>query len=105
MALAHEGNTNLAFDTTVLSQYGKKYGQIATELRQMSKDLDGCLADLASDGWTTPAGKLFQKLAKTNWEENIEKYANLLDTLKEIMDTAVSDYEDLVTNHIEKTKL
>ena len=105
MALANEGNTNLAFDTTTLRQYGNRYGQIATQLRQMSSKLDNCLSDLKQSGWTTPAGTAFHKMAETNWEENIEKYANLLDTLKNILDQASKKYDDLVTNHIEKTKL
>lgn len=105
MALANEGNTSLAFDTTTLRQYGNRYGQIAGELRRMSTKLDNCLRELKESGWTTPAGSAFHKMAETNWEENIEKYAGLLDTLKEILDHASKKYDDLVTNHIEKTKL
>lgn len=105
MALAHERNTSLAFDTNTFRQYGNKYGQIAEDLREMSKKLDNCLAELKSSGWTTPAGTAFHKLAQTNWEENIEKYADLLDTLKDILHSAAKQYDNLVTNHIEKTKL
>lgn len=105
MGLAFEGNTNLAFDTGVLRQKGAEYGNIAKELRKMSKDLDNCLTDLINDGWTTPAGTAFHKMVETNWEENIEKYADLLDTLKEILETAARDYDNLVHNHIERTKL
>lgn len=105
MALSHESNTSLAFDTTTFRQYGAKYGRIATELRNMSKKLNGCLADLKSSGWTTPAGSAFAKMAETNWEENIDKYADLLDTLKDILDSAAREYDGLVSNHIEKTQL
>lgn len=105
MALAYEGNTSLAFDTTVLKQYGNRYGQIAAELREMSTNLDNCLSELKESGWTTPAGTAFHKVAETNWAENIEKYADLLDTLKEILNQASTQYGDLVTNHIEKTKI
>lgn len=105
MALANEGNTDLAFDTTTLRQYGSKYGQIAGEMRRMSTQLDNCLRELKENGWTTPAGTAFHKMAETNWEANIEKYADLLDTLKEILDQASNKYDDLVTNHIEQTKL
>ena len=107
MALSHESNTSLAFNTTTFRQYGAKYGQIATELRNMAKKLNGCLADLDSktSGWTTPAGSAFKKLVETNWEENIDKYADLLDTLKDILDAAAREYDGLVSNHIEKTQL
>lgn len=105
MALAYEGNTDLAFDTTVLREYGNRYVQIAKDLRSMAQRLDDCLQALEDSGWTTPAGTAFHKMAKTNWEENIEKYADLLDTLKDILDQASKKYDNLVTNHIEKTKI
>lgn len=105
MALAYEGNTDLAYDTTTLRTYGERYAAIAEELRSMARQLDTLLSNLAEDGWTTPAGVEFQDLAKTNWEENIDKYADLLDTLKEILVEACNSYDNLTTNHIEKTKL
>ena len=103
MALANEGNTNLAFDTTALREYGSRYSQIAKDLREMSRKLDSCLAELKESGWTTPAGTAFHKMAQTNWEDNIEKYADLLDTLKDILNQAANKYDDLVRDHIEKT--
>ncbi len=105
MALAYEGNTDLAFDTEILREYGNKYGDIAENLRTLAKDLDNCLTDLSKDGWTTPAGKEFLSMTQINWEENIDKYADLLDTLKDILNQAAGKYEDLAVNHIEKTKL
>ena len=105
MALAYEGNTDLAFDTTVLRNYGNKYAEIAKKLNSMATDLDNCLQQLEESGWTTPAGTAFHKMAQTNWKENIEKYADLLDTLKDILDQASSKYDVLVTNHIEMTKI
>lgn len=105
MALAYEGNTDLAFDTTVLRDYGNRYSEIAKDLRNMASKLDDCLRDLKDSGWTTPAGSAFQKMAQTNWKDNIEKYADLLDTLKDILDQASKKYDNLVTNHIEKTKI
>lgn len=106
MALQDEKNTNLAFDTTTLKEYGNRYGTIAEELRTMAKSLDTYLAELTSDsGWKTPAGTVFSEMVQINWEENIRKYADLLDTLKEILATACTKYDGLVTNHIEKTKL
>lgn len=105
MALANEGNTSLAFDTTTLRQYGNRYGQIAQKLRGMAANLDSCLVELKENGWTTPAGTAFHKMTETNWKDNIEKYADLLETLNEILNQASTQYGDLVTNHIQKTKL
>ena len=105
MALAYEGNTSLAFDTTDLRQQGSRYGSIATELRNMATNLDNCLQELKNNGWTTPAGSAFHKMTETNWKANIEKYASLLDTLKSILESAANEYDGLVTSHIEQTKL
>ena len=105
MALQNEGNTSLAFDTQVLRDYGKKYGQIADRLRNLASDLDDCLSTLTQSGWTTEAGKTFESLVDTNWQKNMNKYANLLDTLETILGQAATEYENLEDNHIEKTKL
>lgn len=105
MALAYEGNTDLAFNTDELKQCGIEYSNIATDLRDMSNKLDRCLNDLSSSGWTTPAGTAFYKMVNVNWRENIEKYAALLDTLKNILDDAAAQYDSLVVNNINKTKI
>lgn len=105
MALAYEKNTSIAFDTTVLRSQGKKYREIAEDLRKMASDLDDCLTNLKNNGWTTPAGSAFQKMAEVNWKTNIQKYANLLDTLNSILDSAATQYEELVSNNIATTKL
>jgi WXG100 family type VII secretion target len=101
MALAYEGNTSLAFDTTALRQYGSEYGNIAGDLRAMSDKLEACLKELTDSGWTSPAGTAFHKMVNTNWRDNIEKYAALLDTLNSILQNAALQYESLVDNSIE----
>jgi len=104
VALSYERNTDPAFDTDALREYGKRYGTIAVDLRNMASQLDNCLKELLSSGWTTPAGKEFEEMTKINWSENIEKYAKLLETLEGILEAAASEYDDLVDD-IEKTKL
>jgi WXG100 family type VII secretion target len=105
MALAYEGNTSLAFDTTALRQYGTQYGNIATDLRTMSGKLEACLKDLNNSGWTTPAGTAFYKMVNSNWRDNIEKYADLLETLNDILQNAATDYDSLVENSIETLQI
>lgn len=105
MALSYEGNTSLAFDTSVLREYGNRYGNIATELRDMAGKLDNCLSDLEQSGWTTPAGTAFHEMVNTNWKENIEKYAALLETLNSCLVSAAAEYDTLVSDHIEQTQL
>lgn len=105
MALAYEKNVDLGFDTDALRTYGERYGKIATDLRTLSSELDKCLKELIESGWTTPAGKEFEKMVNTNWSKNIEKYASLLETLKSILTEAANKYDTLVEENIEKTKL
>ncbi len=105
MALAYEGNTSLAFDTEVLRKCGDRYARIATDLRNMARNLNNCLEQLKNSGWTTSAGTAFHEMVQTNWEENIKKYADLLDQLKNILDQASRDYDNLVFNHIDKTRV
>ena len=105
MSLEGEKNTDLAFDTTTLKDYGEKYATIASDLRDMAIKLDNCLEELEKTGWTTPAGTAFHKMVQTNWKDNIEKYAALLDTLKKAIDYAAGKYDKLVVDYIETTKI
>ena len=105
MSLAYEGNTDLAFDTAIFREYGNRYGEIAKELRSMAQKLDDYLQELEDSGWTTPAGSAFHKMVQTNWEENIDKYADLLETLNDILNQSADAYDALVVNYIENTKI
>ncbi len=105
MALAYEGNTDLTFDTGALRRCGKDYLKVAQDLEGMAARLDSLLTQLSDSGWTTPAGKEFQKMAETNWEENIKRYADLLKTLDSILNEASMYYDNLEDSYIETTKL
>lgn len=107
MAIAYEKNTNLAFDTLVLKKAARQYKQVANDLRDMASKLDTLLLQLQEDktGWSTPAGESFYDMTKTNWGKNIEKYASLLDTLNDILIKAADEYDELVIDHIHKTKV
>lgn len=105
MAIAYEGNTDLAFDTNILIKAAGEYRRVAGELRNMSSKLDALLADLKNSGWTTPAGTAFYEMTNTNWEKNIEKYASLLDTLNGILTKAASEYDELMNESVRNTKV
>lgn len=105
MALAYEGNTSLAFDTDALRKCGTEYADVSKELSEMASKLDGYLTQLKSSGWTTPAGTAFHAMVNTNWKTNVDKYADLLDTLQGILEEAATQYDDLVTDHIEALQL
>lgn len=105
MAIAYEGNTDLAFDTGILRKAAGEYKQVATDLRTMSSKLDKLLQGLKDSGWTTPAGTAFYEMTNTNWKKNIEKYASLLDTLNSILIKASGEYEGLMTDYVRNTKV
>lgn len=105
MTIAYESNTSLAFDTDVFRKAAGEYRDISAELRKMAAKLDGMLTELSQSGWTTPAGSAFQKMADTNWEKNIERYAAMLDNLSDILIRASAEYDDLVNSYINKTQL
>ena len=105
MSLAYEKNVDLAFDTTVLRNCAAKYNDIATELRTMCTRLDTCIGNLKNEGWTTPAGTVFYEMTKTNWSENIEKYAALLNTLSTILTESSAAYEAMLKDSVRTTKV
>lgn len=105
MGIAYESNTDLAFDTSVLKRAGQEYAGVAKDLRTMAQKLDSLLQQLEDSGWTTPAGSAFHEMTNTNWLQNIEKYAGLLETLDNILKKAADEYDDLVDNHINETRV
>ena len=105
MSIAGERNTDLGFDTGVLRKAAREYSEIADELTDMATELDRLLSALKSEGWTTSAGSAFHEMTNTNWKDNINKYANLLDTLNSILLNAADEYEQLEDNYIATTKV
>ena len=104
MSLATEGRYDLAVDTDALRHAGAQYSEIADNLRRIAERLDNCLMDLKDSSWTTGAGKAFQTMVSTGWKDNVEKYADLLDTLRKIMEESAGTYDDLI-QEVERTKL
>ena len=105
MSLQDNRKYDLAYDTSVFREASAQYKTHADDLRKMASRLNNLLHVLAEDGWTTDAGAEFQKMAEVNWEEDVKKYADLLDTLSEILIESSRMYEDLSENYIEKTKI
>ena len=105
MALAYEGNTDLAFDTDALRKCGNRYSEVAKRLEDLATTLTQNLAQLRDEGWTTPAGTAFETMVNEDWKENVDKYVDLLETLDQILDEAAMYYENLEDSYIETTKL
>lgn len=105
MAIAYENKTDLGFDTEVLRKAAGEYEAVAIDLRNMATRLDEMLNTLKQEGWTTPAGSAFHQMTETNWEQNIEKYAALLETLKQILSEAATEYDELMADYVRTTKV
>lgn len=107
MALAYEGNTDLAFDTALFNDCAEKYEGYAEDLNDISNELEITMAKLTdvSNGWNTPAGKKFKSMVVDDWDTNIEQYTDLLKTLADMIRQAAKDYESLYETDIENTKL
>lgn len=102
--IAYE-NCDLAFDTTVMSECAKEYENIAEDLKALADKLQTSLNQMTGSGWTTKGGKAFEKMVDADWNTNIQKYTDLLETLKSILEEAVREYEDLVSQQLEKVKI
>lgn len=105
VAIAYEANTDLAFDTEVLKKAAGEYKEVASDLRTIASKLDTLLSQLKDSGWTTPAGTSFHEMTQTNWGENIEKYASLLDSLNNILVKAANEYDELMVDYVRNTKV
>ncbi len=105
MSLAYKAGVSLAADTEVLRTSAKEYSSIASDIREMAKNLDKLLAYLRDTGWKTPAGEAFQELVRTDWSKNMEKYASLLETFSQTLTEAATEYERLASENIKNTKL
>ena len=104
MSISNE-NCDLGYNTEELRACGKEYRDIGGKLRTMAKELNNCLVELKESGWTTGAGAAFQEMAQVNWEENIDKYADFLETLEDALNHASTKYETLSSEYLDKLKL
>lgn len=102
--IAYE-NCDLAFDTSVMSECAKEYENIGADLKALADKLQASLSQMTGSGWTTKGGKAFEKMVDANWNANIQKYVDLLETLKCILEESVREYEDLVSQQLEKVKI
>lgn len=99
-ALSYEKGLDLAFDTDALRTAANKYKQVSTDLSALSNQLNSLLSQLVASGWTTNAGKAFQKMVEQDWSEALSRYCDLLETLSSILNEAAERYEDLVDQDV-----
>lgn len=105
MALSYECGVDLAFDTDTLRSVGKEYRDEAATMRGLRTDLATLLSTLASSGWTTKAGKAFQKMVEEGWAKSLDRYCDLLDTLSETLEESAGCYDQLVEGPVKGLKI
>lgn len=96
MSIAYNSKNDLCFDTDVFTTVAKNLRTNATELETILTDLTGAVDDLKVD-WKSKASDKFFELVSDEWATDLGRYADLVDTLADILEGAVVTYGDLET--------
>lgn len=96
MGIAYNGKNDLCFDTDVFSTVATNLRNDATELETILTDLTEAVEVLKED-WKSKASNKFFELVSDEWASDLGRYADLVDTLASILESAVTTYNDLET--------
>lgn len=62
-----------------------------TDLLELNTKLKADL-DLLKQGWKTPAGKKFFNDNIVDWDDDVKKYANMLEGISQMLEKAIGEY-------------
>lgn len=62
-----------------------------TDLLELNTKLKADL-DLLKQGWKTPAGKKFFSDNIVDWDDDVKKYANMLEGISQMLEKAIGEY-------------
>lgn len=62
-----------------------------TDLLELNTRLKADL-DLLKQGWKTPAGKKFFNDNIVDWDDDVKKYANMLEGISQMLEKAIGEY-------------
>ena len=62
-----------------------------TDLLKLNTKLKADL-DLLKQGWKTPAGKKFFNDNIVDWDDDVKKYANMLEGISQMLEKAIGEY-------------
>lgn len=105
MELSSEKNVDLGYDTDLIRDTAKVFADNASLIRDLMDKMDTCLTNLTSTEWTTNAGKAFEAMVDSNWKQNMNRYAGLLEMFDQALRESADKYDELTTDYIETTKL
>lgn len=71
-----------------------------TELLDLNKKLKAELDSLKKD-WNTPAGKNFFKENIVDWDDDVKKYAKMLEGISQMLEKAIGEY-NMIDNDAKK---
>lgn len=90
----------LAFNLEELESFSRTIQDLSTDLQELEQLISSEMIALKT-GWDTPAGRAFFEKQDLEWAEEVKHYIQILDTLKEMIDYAHSQYSE-VKNTAEK---
>lgn len=84
----------LIFDVSEINRMYKKVDDTITELEKKKNKLLQALVEL-KNGWNTPAGKSFINSVDIDWANQIDKYIDALETLRDMLENAKTEFSEL----------
>lgn len=88
------GNDTLKFDVASFRTMSDKIQETITELEEKNQSMLEAFEQI-KEKWNTPAGRSYMQKINLDWLDDVEKYAVLLNAVKELLNEAATEYEAL----------
>lgn len=87
----------LKYDLDSLGNLSQTIGSLSQELSELHTTIQEQMKQLRQD-WDTPAGRKFFETQNTDWSAEVKNYVKILSTLKDMIDYAIGQYDNLKTD-------
>ena len=84
----------LVFNLEELERFSAKVAEIQSELQDLQTTIQTEMETLKA-GWNTPAGREFFEKQDYEWAEEVKKYVAILETLREMIEFAHTQYSEI----------
>lgn len=82
-------------DTDAFQTAISKYGSEIEKINEIKININGILTNLKDNGWNSEAGKAALKEFEELCTDNIDKYMNIAETLKDVLSQSGAEFENL----------
>lgn len=82
-------------DTDAFQTAISKYDSEIKEINKIKQNINGTLGTLRDNGWNSKAGEAALKEFEALCTNNIDKYINILETLKGVLSQSGTEFENL----------